>query len=97
MNNSFTDIFFEEMVQRMLPRFEEMLEAKLSARNPVYPELVSVKVAAEITGYSINSLYQMKHSGKIPEDCYVKIGGKLMFKSKALQEWVRSGGTPKNS
>ena len=64
------------------------------AGQPRYPERVSIKQAAEITGYSVNSLYQMHSKGQVPGAH--KVGGKLMFETAALQEWVRSGATPKS-
>ena len=90
MTSNPLDLLVEELAQRLELRFEKILDAKLSERKQ-YPELVSVKVASEITGYSVNSLYQMKHDGKVPG--VRKIGGKLMFETKALQDWVRSGAT----
>ena len=64
-----------------------------NAGQPRYPEFVAADQAAEITGYSKNSIYQMKHQGRVPGAR--KIGGKLMFETAALREWVRSGATPK--
>ena len=55
-----------------------------------YPERVSVALASEITGYTKNSLYQMHSKGKVPGA--QKVGGKLMFNTAALQEWVANGG-----
>ena len=55
-----------------------------------YPERVSVIQAAEITGYTKSSLYQMHSKGKVPGA--QKVGGKLMFNTAALQEWVSNGG-----
>ena len=64
-----------------------------NAGQPRYPEYVAAPQAAEITGYSKNSIYQMNHQGRVPGAR--KIGGKLMFETAALREWVRSGATPK--
>lgn len=86
------DALFELLGPRLAQLFGEVLEAKLAEHKTVYPELVPIKVASEITGYSVNSLYQMKHNGKVPG--VRKIGGKLMFESATLREWVRSGATP---
>ncbi len=55
-----------------------------------YPEKVNIEQAAEITGYSKNSLYQMHSRGQIP--CAIKVGSKLMFRTSELQEWVERGG-----
>ena len=71
-------------------------EAVISALGKVqqqlrqYPEKVNIEQASEITGYSKNSLYQMHSRGQIP--CAIKIGSKLMFRTKELQEWVERGG-----
>ena len=71
---------------------KDAVQAALQQGQPRYPERVSVAQASEITGYSVNSLYQMHSKGNVPGAH--KIGGKLMFDTAALQEWVRSGGTP---
>ena len=71
---------------------EDAVLSALSRKQPArqYPEKVGVAQAAEITGYSKNSLYQMHSQGKIP--CAVKVGSKLMFRTRELQEWVDNGG-----
>ncbi len=63
---------------------------KMQQQVPRYPEKVNVEQAAEITGYSKNSLYQMHSRGQLP--CAIKVGAKLMFRTKELQEWVENGG-----
>ena len=93
--SSVADALFEMLGPRFAQLLGEVVESKLAERKKEYPELVSVEVASEITGYKKNSLYQMKHNGRIPGAR--KIGGKLMFESAALLEWVRSGATQKNS
>ena len=50
---------------------------------------MNVDQAMEITGYSRNSIYQMRSAGTIPGA--VEIGGKLMFETAVLQDWVRNG------
>lgn len=45
---------------------------KMQQQTERYPEKVNVEQAAEITGYSKNSLYQMRSRGQIP--CAIKIG-----------------------
>ena len=92
--DSVADALFEMLGPRFAQLLGEVVESKLTEHKKEYPELVSVEVASEITGYKKNSLYQMKHNGRIPGAR--KIGGKLMFESAALIEWVRSGATPNN-
>lgn len=58
--------------------------------SPRYPERVAVELASEITGYTKNSLYQMHCRGQVPGA--IKIGGKLMFDTATLQQWVAEGG-----
>ena len=83
-----------ESVRSELSKLVE--DAVLSALSRVqeerrYPELVGVVQASEITGYSKNTLYQMHSRGQIP--CAVKVGGRLLFRTAELREWVDSGGT----
>lgn len=86
------------LLEEIRPALDEIIRkavtAALSESQPRYPELVAVAQAAEITGYSKNSLYQMNHKGQVPGA--IKVGGKLMFETVVLQEWVRSGATPNN-
>ena len=85
------------LTDELRPWLEQLIKdtvtAALAEGQPRYPEFVSPNLAAEITGYSKNSIYQMNHNGKMPGAR--KIGGKLMFETAALQEWVRSGATMK--
>lgn len=71
---------------------KDAVKAALQQGQPRYPERVSVSQASEITRYSVNSLYQMHSKGQVPGA--IKIGGKLLFETAALQEWVSSGATP---
>lgn len=68
----------------------EALRDQKSQELPSYPEKVGIKQAAEITGYSVNSLYQMKSKGTIPG--VVKVGSKLLFDTATLRKWVDNGG-----
>lgn len=84
-------------LESIRPELKKLIEdAVLSALGKMqnqlrhYPEKVNVEQAAEITGYSKNSLYQMHSRGQIP--CAIKIGAKLMFRTKELYEWVENGG-----
>jgi predicted DNA-binding transcriptional regulator AlpA len=55
-----------------------------------YPERINVTQASELTGYTKNSLYQMHSKGQVPGA--LKVGGKLMFDTETLRNWVYSGG-----
>ena len=68
----------------------EALRDQKSQERPRYPEKVGIKQAAEITGYSVNSLYQMKSKGTIPG--VVKVGSKLLFDTATLRKWRDNGG-----
>ena len=79
------------------PELSKMIEeavlaalGKMQQQLRRYPDKVNIEQAAEITGYSKNSLYQMHSRGQIPGA--MKIGSKLLFRTKELQEWVERGG-----
>lgn len=55
-----------------------------------FPEKINVTQASELTGFSKNSLYQMHSKGQIPGA--LKVGGKLLFDTATLRNWVNSGG-----
>ena len=89
------------LLEEIRPALDEIIRGAVKAAladqagQLRYPERVAVAQAAEITGYSVNSLYQMNSKGQVPGA--IKIGGKLMFETAALQEWVRSGATQKTN
>lgn len=85
---------FAELFTTMVK--EAVAEALREQKNQEphrYPERVSVSLASEITGYSINSLYQMHSKGRIPGAS--KVGGKLMFNTAVLRKWIEDGGNTK--
>ena len=91
-DRSIAAILLESVRPELSRLVEDAVLSALSRTQPArqYPEKVGVAQAAEITGYSKNSLYQMHSQGKIP--CAVKVGSKLMFRTRELQEWVDNGG-----
>ena len=85
------------LLESIRPELSKMMEeavlaalGKMQQQLRRYPEKVNIEQAAEITGYSKNSLYQMHSRGQIP--CAIKVGSKLMFRTSELQEWVERGG-----
>ena len=97
MDKSITTLIFESI----RPEFSKLVEdAVLSALSKMqeqirrYPEMVNVSQAAEITGYSKNTLYQTHSRGLIP--CAIKVGSKLMFHTGELREWIGHG-APKHT
>ena len=85
------------LLESIRPELSKMIEeavlaalGKMQQQLRRYPEKVNIEQAAEITGYSKNSLYQMHSRGQIP--CAIKVGSKLMFRTSELQEWVENGG-----
>lgn len=61
-----------------------------SCADSHFPEKINVSQASQLTGYSKNSLYQMHSKGTIPGA--LKVGGKLMFDTATLRNWVNAGG-----
>ena len=89
--SSVAEALLDEMWPELATRLENTFKSLLlSGGGHKYPEWVSVEQASEITSYSKNSLYQMHLKGKVPGA--KKVGGKLLFETKALQEWVKNGG-----
>ena len=70
----------------------ECVSTVLQQMNSVkqYPEKINITQAAELTGFSKNSLYQMHSKGNIPGA--LKVGGKLLFDTETLRNWRNSGG-----
>ncbi len=83
---SYIGKFISEVVKEAVTEaFQQQRE-----KSPRYPERVAVEQASEITGYTKNSLYQMHCRGQVPGA--IKVGGKLMFDTARLQQWVEDGG-----
>lgn len=68
----------------------EAFQEQMNQEAYCYPKKVTVIQASEITGYTKNSLYQMHSKNQIPGA--LKVGGKLLFDTEALREWVNKGG-----
>ena len=83
-------ILFESIKPELTKLVEEAVLSTLSKTPHRRPERVGVTEASEITGYTKNSLYQMHSKGKIPGA--IKVGGKLMFRTKELEKWTEDGG-----
>lgn len=88
--NTLTEAFIELMRPLLMPIVSEAVASALDKESrPHYPEKVNVAQASEITGYSVNSLYQMHSRGTVPGA--FKVGGKLVFDSETLRNWVTKG------
>ena len=88
--NSIAVALFDEMKPELYSLIQEAVVSALKkGSGDRYPEKVNVDLAAEITGYSRNSLYQMHSRGQVPGAC--KVGGKLVFDTATLREWVNQG------
>ena len=92
MNDNITSIILDSIRPELSKLVEDAVLSALSKMQQArhYSEKVGVEQASEITGYSKNTLYQMHSQGKIP--CAVKVGSKLMFRTRELQDWVDNGG-----
>ena len=79
-----------ELIENIVKDAVKEAFQRQAEESPRYPEKVAVEMASQITGYSKNSLYQMHSRGQIPGA--VKVGGKLMFDTATLRQWVDDGG-----
>jgi predicted DNA-binding transcriptional regulator AlpA len=70
----------------LMESFSSVLEQRSECH---FPEKINVTQASELTGFSKNSLYQMHSKGQIPGA--LKVGGKLMFDTATLRNWVNNG------
>jgi len=71
----------------IMEKFSSILDKRVERH---FPEKINVAQASELTGFTKNSLYQMHSKGTIPGA--FKVGGKLLFDTETLQNWVNSGG-----
>ena len=92
MNNTpaIVGSYIEELLKKIVGDAVAEAFQRQAEGSPRYPERVAVELASEITGYTKNSLYQMHCRGQVPGA--IKIGGKLMFDTATLQQWVAEGG-----
>ena len=80
----------KELIENIVKDAVKEAFQRQAEESPRYPERVAVELASQITGYSKNSLYQMHSRGQIPGA--IKVGGKLMFDTATLRQWVDDGG-----
>lgn len=81
----------EELRPELTKLVQDAVAAAIKADSGShYPEKVGIAQASELTGFSKNSLYQMHSKGKVPGA--LKVGGKLLFDTATLREWVNNGG-----
>ena len=92
MNNTsaLVSSYIEELLKKIVSDAVSEAFQRQAEESPRYPEKVAVEMASEITGYSKNSLYQMHSRGQVPGA--IKVGGKLMFDTATLKQWVNEGG-----
>lgn len=64
--------------------------AKCTEEARRYGEVVDVRGASEITGLSVNTLYQLHSRGRVPG--VRKVGSRLVFRVEDLRKWVDNGG-----
>jgi predicted DNA-binding transcriptional regulator AlpA len=79
LGNALADILME--------KFSSVLDQRVERH---FPEKINVAQASELTGFSKNSLYQMHSKGQVPGA--LKVGGKLLFDTAMLRNWVNNGG-----
>ena len=80
----------KELIENIVKDAVKDAFQRQAEESPRYPERVAVELASEITGYTKNSLYQMHSKGQVPGA--IKVGGKLMFDTATLRQWVAKGG-----
>ena len=80
----------KELIENIVKDAVKDAFQRQAEESPRYPERVAVELASEITGYTKNSLYQMHSKGQVPGA--IKVGGKLMFETATLRQWVAEGG-----
>jgi predicted DNA-binding transcriptional regulator AlpA len=89
--NELLNALLEQLGSHLADVIMEKFSSYLEQREEChFPEKINVAQASELTGYSKNSLYQMHSKGTIPGA--LKVGGKLLFDTATLRNWVNNGG-----
>ena len=89
--SNITLAFLDELRPYLIALIQEAVEPVIREdAGPQYPEKVNVSQASEITGFTKNSLYQIHSRGQVPGA--LKVGGKLLFDTETLRNWINSGG-----
>lgn len=84
MNNPFEEIFKRlENIEKMISPIGSVASQEAGSKQSA---LVKISAASSITGYSVNYLYHLASTGKIP--C-VKRGRTLRFDMDELQKWMQ--------
>lgn len=57
------------------------------------PELIKPSVAASIIGRTVATIYDWscrRKTRKVPESLFIKLNGRLLIRTKVLEEWIIS-------
>jgi len=83
----FTDQFVRELAVSVAQQVISQISAQ--AGTSVQKRLLSTIEAASYLGLpSASALRQRKAAGQIPEYCWVKLGGSVLYDRQGLDQWI---------
>jgi len=85
-------MFTVDFIDSLATIVADQVVAKLSATHgslAAHNRLLSTEEAAAYLGLpSPSALRQRKAAGQIPESCYVKMGGSVLYDRQGLDAWI---------
>ena len=76
----FLDLLADLLAEKYFERMDDRLR-----KIPELKRLITAKEASQYLSLSTDTIYRMAASKKLP---YLKIGGRVLFDLKALDQWV---------
>jgi predicted DNA-binding transcriptional regulator AlpA len=85
-------IFSDEFVSSLATAIADRLSERIAgSTGGVTKRLLSTQEAATYLGLpTANALRQRKAAGQVPESCFVKMGGSVLWDREGLDEWISS-------
>jgi predicted DNA-binding transcriptional regulator AlpA len=85
-------IFSDEFVSALATAVADQLSERIAgSTGGMTKRLLSTQEAATYLGLrSANALRQRKAAGQVPQSCFVKMGGSVLWDREGLDEWISS-------
>ena len=84
-------MFTEQFLSTLADAVAARVVAQMATPKTAAPRLMDTDQAAAYLGLpSASALRQRKACGQIPDSCFVKMGGSVLYDRLALDAWINS-------
>jgi hypothetical protein len=84
-----TDLSLDVILDMLADKIADRLKAAPTSAGPE-PKILSIKDAAERSGFSVRSLRHLIRSGSLPQRVLRRFGQRLMIDREEVGRWLRA-------